>query len=87
MHAVMLNVSCYSCVLRILFATQLFKKESSIVFNDRPHELLKRKPPLFKVQFMWSIVPQLKMITIVQGAVYEEKSRDIVCYTSCMMLV
>ena len=36
---------------------------------------------------MQSIVPQLKMIIVVQDAVYEEKSRDIVCYTSCMMLV
>ena len=36
---------------------------------------------------MWSIVPQLKMIIVVQGAVYEEKSRDIVGYTSCKMLV
>ena len=34
---------------------------------------------------MWSVVPQLKTIIIVRCAVYEQKSRDFVCYTPCII--
>ena len=75
MHPAMLNVSSCSCIL-----CSYLKKKAQFVVNDRSHELL-------KLHFMCSVVPQLEIIIIVQGAVYEEKSRDIVCYTSCIMLV
>ena len=83
MHVTMLNVSCYIQLCTMYTAWLLcsyLKKKAQFVLNDRSHELLLR------VHFMWSVVPQLKMIIIVLDAVYEEKSRDIVCYTSCIML-
>ena len=67
MHAAMLNVSCYSCVLATYTGCYAAMKTDRVILyllNDRSHELLKRNSPLLKVNFMLSDVPQLNPLTM-----------------------